>query len=222
MDLHGSVMFLRGKLKEFTDLVGGPDAIVAKQQDRHEVQEMAQTLSSLLAGQDEMTRRIEQGLSLHDASRHRPDLSMGDPMGGLKRFTDVKLAALMFYFGKEGMDMVVQRWCESPVESFLSSVVIELLHYLERFTSRAKECQTLVNIITTFTKTVDKVASLAHRPCALQRYDTSPSTHRPKHIALNTSPSCVASRRSLFPPPEAGRDAELEGCRSEASHVGGT
>jgi hypothetical protein len=40
MDIHGSFMFLRGKLKEMTDLLGGPDVLLAKRQTRHDIEEV--------------------------------------------------------------------------------------------------------------------------------------------------------------------------------------
>jgi hypothetical protein len=41
MDIHGSFMFLRGKLKEMTDMLGGPDVIMERRESRTEVEEVA-------------------------------------------------------------------------------------------------------------------------------------------------------------------------------------
>jgi hypothetical protein len=149
MDVHGSVMFLRGKLKEMLDLMGGPDEIRAKQQSRAQIDEMANFLASLIKGEDETAKRIEHGLSLTDASRHRPDISLGDPMQSLKRFVDVRLAALRM-FGTDGQNFLVDKWISSPAESFLSNAVLALLNYLDVLSGHSREILTLLEIMNCF------------------------------------------------------------------------
>jgi hypothetical protein len=149
MDVHGSVMFLRGKLKEMLDLMGGPDEIRAKQQSRAQIDEMANFLASLIKGEDETAKRIEHGLSLTEASRHRPDLNLGDPMQSLKRFVDVRLAALRM-FGTDGQNFLVDKWISSPVESFLSNAVLALLNYLDVLSGHSREILTLLEIVNCF------------------------------------------------------------------------
>lgn len=156
MDVHGSVMFLRGKLKEMLDLMGGPDEIRIKQQSRSQIEEMANFLASLVKGEDETAKRIEHGLSLTEASRHRPDLNLGDPMQSLKRFVDVRLAGLRM-FGTDGLSFLIDKWIASPVESFLSGAVLALLKYLDVMSSHSREILTLLEIVNSFFDTCNPV-----------------------------------------------------------------
>lgn len=126
MDVHGSVMFLRGKLKEMVDLLGGPEEVQRKQNNDQDIRGMTKFLSELLRGEDDTAKRIEHGLSLQEASRHRPDILLGDAMQSLKRFDDVRLAALRM-FGTEGMAILVKEWTTVAVESFLSIAILALL-----------------------------------------------------------------------------------------------
>jgi hypothetical protein len=41
MDIHGSFMFLRGKLKEMTDMLGGPVTLLEKRESRVALEEVS-------------------------------------------------------------------------------------------------------------------------------------------------------------------------------------
>jgi len=191
MDVHACVFFLRGKLKEWVDLSGGPDVVLEKKVDVGALEEAAKFLQTLIKGEDDTTKRITVGLSLNNASRHRPFLDLGSPMTSLEKFTDVRLAALRV-FADEAQGDMVRTWFESPPESLLANTVVTLLEYLVEFSNRSRECMTVLHIVKTMVATCNKVL--------LNRLETM--MKEPDLIWMNMRAACVAQLKLLEGRPE--------------------
>ena len=126
-DVSGSVLFLRGKLKEMTDLIGGPDPLRQRRAGR--AGELLKLLALLLRGEDEDTEKVRRGRSLDDTSRHRPDLA-AEPEAACARFADPRLAALR-RFPEAAAARIALAWETAAVDFMLASTVLELLRHLE-------------------------------------------------------------------------------------------
>ena len=142
-DVSGSVFFLRGKLKEMTDLIGGAEPLRQRRAGRSG--ELLKLLALLLRGEDEDTEKVRRGRSLDDTSRHRPDLA-ADPDVACARFTDPGLAALR-RFPEAAAARITLAWETSAADYMLAATIPELLRHLEgdaggteRGTARRRRC----------------------------------------------------------------------------------
>jgi hypothetical protein len=155
-DVFGCVQFLRGKLKEMTDLIGGPDPLRQRRAGRSG--ELLKLLALLVRGEDEDTEKVKRGRSLDDTSRHRPDLD-ADPDAACARFADPRLAALR-RFPEAAAARITLGWETSAVDFMLASSVLELLRYLEGDAGGAtREAAVLRGLVGTMADTLRPVAS---------------------------------------------------------------
>eukprot|EP00961_Rhodomonas_salina_P204079 2753956-Rhodomonas_salina.2 len=169
VDILKSVIFLNGKLKEMTDKLHGPEAWQKMRFDRpHELVEM---LDDLLNGNDETSSDIVRGLSLHDASRHRPDIDHPMPLHSLDVFKDPSLASLR-RFAHTAPKKLIDFWQAAAVECLLGSTVQAFLSFLEDETNGSREVLTV--------KALVEDLVLALRPVVADRGET-----------MSTEPSMV-------------------------------
>jgi hypothetical protein len=155
-DISGSVFFLRGKLKEMTDLIGGGDALRQRRAGRSG--ELLKLLAALLRGEDEDTEKVRRGRSLNDTSRHRPDLA-ADPDAACARFADPRLAALR-RFPEAAAPRLALAWETAAADYMLAATVPELLRHLEGDAGGAtREAAVLRGLVAAMSDTLRPVAA---------------------------------------------------------------
>ena len=159
LDVLGCVVFLQGKLKELTDQILGPEKL--RLMSRGNPQVLLQKLKELLHGEDETSSRIRRGLSLSDASRHRPDIGHPQPMEALKVFENPRHAVLRKFPLAQPKE-ILRAWQEASQEYLLASTVVEFLKFISMQSGNARETVSALAMVECMILTVGSVLNNRH------------------------------------------------------------
>jgi hypothetical protein len=164
IDVLGNLLFLQGKLKELTDMLGGFEGLRLLRNS--DAPALVEELRKYLCAEDGTSDIIRRGLALNNASRHRLDVDHPRPEEALLIMQQPALAHLQ-RFPVENEATIIETWMREPAEFLLASVVLNFLRFLEHESKGSRELHTVVHLVDALVETVRGV--LVNRAATMEQ-----------------------------------------------------